>query len=180
MDQNATKRNVNMSPTSSHCVENDNPIIVYDFENMNLTQPTRNLYKSKNPTNLKNIDETTSLCIPFKAMTSPSTRNPRNGSLLAKLNEITDKIKDTSPPDLLTPYQARKFVQNDCDEADNESIANQVNNLFPTVQSRQGDGSNCSSSVSRFITTQQSGFMNKKFDASRMQNQYPIRKSNYS
>lgn len=53
----------------------------------------------------------------------------------------------------MTPYQEGKFVQNASDDVDTQSVADQANVLFPKVQSRQGDGSNCSSSVSRFITT---------------------------
>lgn len=89
-EKGGPKRNVQMSPTSSHCVENDHSNIAYDFDQLNLAQPSRNLYKSKNPSNFRSIEETASLCLPFKAMTSPSARNVRNGSLLAKLNEITD------------------------------------------------------------------------------------------
>ena len=92
-------------------------------------------------------------------MTSPSTRNVQNGSLLAKFNEITDKLQDTCSPGVIIPYPPRKYAPNRYGDADNDSESNKLNQLFPTVPSRQGDGSNCSSSVSRFITSKQADLM---------------------
>lgn len=170
-----TKRNADLSPTSSHCVANEQANIAFDLDQQNLTQPSRNLYKAKN-NNARNMDETL-LCLPFKAMTSPSTRHARHSSLLAQFNDISEQFKDTSPPDII-PYQGNKYGQNAQTLPGKLMICNQNNIDQPNKKDgdspnynsppnqykdiTKGDGSNCSY-VSRFITSQRSGYMEQKF-----------------
>ena len=173
-----------MSSTSSHCVENDRISVPFELGQMHLTQPSRNLYKAKT-CNGRNIDET-SLCQPFKTMTSPQALPPRNHSLLTHFNDITDQFKDTSPPDII-PYKGNKYGQNastlpgklmTCPQ---NNIENGIKKDSPQdntldylkspqkyqVENRKGDGSNCSY-VSRFINSQRSGYMDQKFNIANM------------
>lgn len=90
----------------------------------------------------------------FKTMTSPQTRNGRNNSLLAKMNDISDSFKNASPTDMYRGYRqtsAKYLKKNGMEEVEPESDC-KVKSLFGAQQNHNGDGSNCSRTVSRFIT----------------------------